>query len=40
MIDFLNWLLYVADGAVVVFLTITPFAMAYILYDALRDRKA
>ena len=28
------------DAAVIVFLTITPFAMAYILYDALRDRKA
>lgn len=39
MIDFLNWLLYVADGAVVVFLIIAPFAMAYILYDALMDRR-
>jgi hypothetical protein len=26
------------DAAVIVFLVITPFAMAYILYDALRDR--
>jgi hypothetical protein len=27
------------DAAVIVFLIITPFAMAYILYDALRDRR-
>ena len=27
------------DAAVILFLTITPFAMVYILYDALRDRK-
>jgi len=26
------------DAAVIVFLVITPFAMAYILFDALRDR--
>jgi hypothetical protein len=39
MMDFLNWLLYVADGAVVVFLTIAPFAMGYIAWDAIRDRK-
>jgi hypothetical protein len=26
------------DAAVIVFLVITPFAMAYVLYDALRDR--
>ncbi len=28
------------DGAVILFLIITPFAMAYILYDALMDRKS
>jgi len=27
------------DAAVIVFLIITPFAMAYILWDALDDRK-
>jgi hypothetical protein len=27
------------DGAVILFLIITPFAMAYILYDALMDRR-
>lgn len=26
------------DAAVIVFLVITPFAMAYILFDALKDR--
>ena len=26
------------DAAVIVFLIIAPFAMAFILYDALRDR--
>lgn len=28
------------DAAVILFLTITPFAMGYILWDALADRKA
>jgi len=27
------------DAAVILFLVITPFAMAYILWDALEDRK-
>jgi hypothetical protein len=27
------------DAAVIFFLVIAPFAMAYILYDALMDRK-
>ena len=27
------------DAAVIVFLIIAPFAMAYIMYDALIDRK-
>jgi hypothetical protein len=27
------------DAAVIVFLIITPFAMAYVLWDALEDRK-
>lgn len=27
------------DNAVILFLGIAPFAMAYILYDALADRK-
>ena len=27
------------DAAVIVFLIIAPFAMAYILYDALMDRE-
>jgi hypothetical protein len=26
------------DAAVIVFLVITPFVMAYILFDALKDR--
>jgi hypothetical protein len=27
------------DAAVILFLVITPFAMAYIMYDALMDRR-
>jgi hypothetical protein len=27
------------DNAVILFLTIAPFAMAYIAWDAIRDRK-